>query len=51
MVKFDQNLTQLATYATSFNVYDYKYAYGDIIAGSTGSSELRTQHVQVIYNP
>jgi gliding motility-associated-like protein len=40
VVKFDQNLTQLSTYTTTFNVYDVHVSTaGDIIAcGSTGTS-------------
>ncbi|MFN8299090.1 MAG: gliding motility-associated C-terminal domain-containing protein [Chitinophagales bacterium] len=52
VVKYDQNLTQLATYATTFNVYDVHVSTGgDIIAcGSTGTSTsgARTGSVQVI---
>lgn len=40
VVKFNQSLTQLATYATSFNVYDVQVSNGGniIAAGSTGNS-------------
>ncbi len=52
VVKYDQNLNQLATYATTFNVYDVHVSTGgDIIAcGSTGTSTsgARTGSVQVI---
>lgn len=50
VVKFNSNLTQLATYPTTFNVYDvHVSAAGDIIAcGSTGNSSTnnRTGSVQ-----
>ena len=50
VVKFDANLTQLATYPTSFKVYDvHVSAAGDIIAGgSTGNSSnsTRTGYIQ-----
>jgi gliding motility-associated-like protein len=52
VVKFDPNLNQLATYVTSFNVYDVQISTaGDIIAaGSTGSSSggARTGSIQQI---
>jgi gliding motility-associated-like protein len=52
VVKFDQNLNQLTTYATTFNVYDVQVSTnGDIIAcGSTGtsSSGTRTGYIQLI---
>lgn len=52
VVKFDQSLTQLATYATTFNVYDVQVSTnGDIIAcGSTGtsSSGARQGYIQSI---
>jgi gliding motility-associated-like protein len=40
VVKFDQNLAQLATYPTAFNVYDVAVtSTGDVVAGgSTGDS-------------
>lgn len=40
VVKFDQNLTQLASYPTSFNVYDvHVNSNGEVIAcGATGNS-------------
>lgn len=40
VVKFDQNLTQLASYSTSFNVYDvHVNSNGEVIAcGATGNS-------------
>ncbi len=50
VVKFDANLTQLATYPTSFKVYDVHVSTsGDIIAGgSTGNSSnsTRTGYIQ-----
>jgi gliding motility-associated-like protein len=50
VVKYDQNLTQLSTYATTFNVYDVHVSTsGDIIAcGSTGTSATssRTGSIQ-----
>ena len=52
VIKYDQNLTQLASYPTSFIVYDVKVSTGgDVIAcGSTGnsSSSSRTGSVQSI---
>lgn len=54
VIKFDQNLNQLATYPTSssFNVYDVHVSTnGDIVfCGSTGtsSSGARTGYVQVV---
>lgn len=53
VVKFNQSLTQLATYATTFNVYDVQVsANGDIIAcGSTGNSSsnvARSGYIQSI---
>ncbi len=51
VVKFDQNLNQVATYTCSFNVYDvHVNTNGDVIAsGSTGTSSTanRTGYVQV----
>ncbi len=50
VVKYDQNLTQLATYPTSFTVYDVDItSTGDVVAaGSTGDSgdNTRTGYVQ-----
>jgi gliding motility-associated-like protein len=50
VVKYDQNLNQLATYPTAFNVYDVHVSTsGDIIVcGSTGtsSSNSRTGSIQ-----
>lgn len=50
VVKYDANLTQLATYPTSFKVYDVHVSTsGDIIAGgSTGNSSnsTRTGYIQ-----
>jgi gliding motility-associated-like protein len=50
VVKYDANLTQLATYPTSFKVYDVHVSIaGDIIAGgSTGNSSnaTRTGYIQ-----
>ena len=45
VVKYDANLTQLATYSTSFKVYDVHVSTsGDIIAGgSTGNSSNTTR--------
>ena len=52
VVKFNQSLTQLATYATTFNVYDVQVSTGgDIIAcGSTGDANAgaRTGSIQSI---
>jgi gliding motility-associated-like protein len=52
VVKFDQNLNQLTTYATTFNVYDVHVSTsGDIVAcGTTGtsSSGTRTGYIQLI---
>ncbi len=52
VVKFDQNLNQLATYPTSYNVYDVNVkTSGEIVAaGSTGdaSSGARTGYIEVI---
>ncbi len=52
VIKYDQNLTQLATYPTTFNVYDVHVSTnGDIIAcGSSGtsSSGARTGTLQLI---
>ena len=50
VIKFDANLVQLATYPTSFKVYDVHVSLaGDIVAvGSTGtsSSNTRTGYIQ-----
>lgn len=45
VVKFDQNLTQLASYPTSFNVYDvHVNTNGEVIAcGSTGNSNTSSR--------
>lgn len=53
VVKFNTNLTQLATYPTSFNVYDVAISpTGDLIAaGSTGTNTTngaRTGYIQSI---
>lgn len=52
VIKYDQNLNQLATYATTFNVYDVHVSTnGDIVAcGSTGNSGSgpRTGSIQLI---
>jgi gliding motility-associated-like protein len=52
VIKFDQNLNQLSSYPTSYNVYDISISTsGDIIAsGSTGNSgsNSRTGYVQSI---
>ena len=53
VVKFNQSLTQLATYTTTFNVYDVQVSTsGNIIAcGSTGNanSGARTGSIQSIF--
>ncbi len=52
VVKYDQSLNQLATYATTFNVYDVHInTNGDIIAGGstgTANSGARTGYIQSI---
>ena len=52
VVKYDANLTQLATYATSFFVYDVHVSTGgDIIAcgaSGTSASNPRTGYIQLI---
>ncbi len=52
VVKFDVNLTQLATYPVSFNVYDVHIGNGGeiVVGGSTGtaSSGARTGYLQSI---
>ncbi|MBK7129928.1 MAG: gliding motility-associated C-terminal domain-containing protein [Crocinitomicaceae bacterium] len=52
VIKYDANLNQLATYATSFNVYDVQVSSGgEIIAsGSTGTdgSSSRSGYIQQI---
>lgn len=52
VIKFDQNLNQIATYPTSFNVYDVVVSTSGniIVAGSTGtnSSGARTGYIQQI---